>query len=64
MIGAVSMLVEANVEAGTVRADLDPETVLRALGGLLYPDPGGDWQGKAANLTDLLWRGMRMPSPR
>ena len=64
LIGAVSTLVRANVEAGTVRADLDPETVLRALGGLLFPDPGGDWQGKAANLTDLLWRGMRMSSPR
>jgi AcrR family transcriptional regulator len=64
LIGAVSTLVRANVEAGTVRADLDPETVLRALGGLLFPDPGRDWQTKAANLTDLLWRGMRMPSPR
>jgi len=29
MIGAVSTLLKANVEAGTVRADLDPETVLR-----------------------------------
>ncbi|EQD87840.1 TetR family transcriptional regulator [Saccharopolyspora erythraea D] len=59
MVGAVATLLEANVEAGTVRADLDPETVLRGLGGLLFLDPGGDWQNQTANLTDLLWRGMR-----
>jgi AcrR family transcriptional regulator len=58
MIGAVATLLKANVEAGTVRADLDPETVLRGLGGLLYLDPSGDWQSQTARLTDLLWRGM------
>jgi AcrR family transcriptional regulator len=64
MIGAVSTLMKANVEAGTVRADLDPETVLRGLGGLLYLDPGGDWQSQATSLTDLLWRGMCTDSGR
>jgi AcrR family transcriptional regulator len=58
LIGAVATLLKANVEAGTVRADLDPETVLRGLGGLLYLDRSGDWKGQTANLTDLLWRGM------
>jgi len=62
MVGAVSTLLKANVEAGTVRADLDPETVLRGLSGLLYLDPGGDWQSRTASLTDLLWRGMRTDS--
>jgi len=64
MVGAVSTLLKANVEAGTVRADLDPETVLRGLGGLLYLDPGGDWQSQAASLTDLLWRGIYTDSGR
>jgi AcrR family transcriptional regulator len=59
MVGAVATLLEANVEAGTVRADLEPETVLRGLGGLLYLDPNDDWQRQTASLTDLLWRGMR-----
>lgn len=59
MVGAVATLLKANVEAGTVRAGLDPRTVLRGLGGLLYLDPDGDWQSESANLTDLLWRGMR-----
>jgi len=58
MVEAVSTLLRANVEAGIVRADLDPETVLRGLGGLLYLDPSGDWRTQTENLTDLLWRGM------
>jgi AcrR family transcriptional regulator len=58
MVGAVSILLKANVEAGNVRADLAPETVLRGLGGLLYLDPSGDWQSHTTSLTDLLWRGM------
>jgi hypothetical protein len=59
LIEAVATLLKANVEAGTVRADLDPETVLRGLGGLLYLDRSGDWKSQTASLTDLLWRGMR-----
>jgi AcrR family transcriptional regulator len=56
--GAVSTLLAANVEAGAVRADLGPETVLHGLGGLLYLDPCGDWRRQAEALTDLLWHGM------
>lgn len=58
MVNAVATLLKANVDAGTTRTDLDPETVLRGLGGLLYLDPTGDWRGETARLTDLLWRGM------
>lgn len=58
MVEAATTLVEANVRAGTVRADLTPETVLRGLGGMLYLDPHGEWRSDAAELTDLLWRGM------
>jgi AcrR family transcriptional regulator len=56
--GAVATLLAANVEAGTVRADLEPETVQRGLGGLFYLDPHDDWRGQAEALTDLLWHGM------
>jgi hypothetical protein len=64
MVGAVAKLLRANVEAGTVRTDLDPETVLRGLAGLLYLDPGGEWRKQTASLTDLLWRGMSAPNGR
>ncbi|MBN6041025.1 TetR/AcrR family transcriptional regulator [Amycolatopsis sp. 195334CR] len=58
MVGAVATLLKANVEAGTVRAELEPETVLRGLGGLLYLDSADEWRKQAAALADLLWRGM------
>jgi AcrR family transcriptional regulator len=59
MLSAVSTLLAANVQVGSIRADLDPAIVLRALGGLLYLNPGGDWQRQTESLTDLLWTGMR-----
>ncbi len=59
MIDAVGVLLRANIEAGTVRDGLDPETVLRGLGGLMHLDPAGEWHRQTADLADLLWRGMR-----
>lgn len=58
MVDAVSILLRANIDAGNVRADLEPQTVLRGLAGLLYLNPAEDWRGQTAALTDLLWRGM------
>jgi AcrR family transcriptional regulator len=58
MTGAVETLLTANVRAGTIRAGLTPTAVLRGLSGLLLLDPQGDWRQDAADLTDLLWRGM------
>jgi AcrR family transcriptional regulator len=58
MVGAVSTLLKANADAGTVRDGLNPETVLRGLAGLLYLNPGEDWREQTAALTDLLWCGM------
>jgi hypothetical protein len=59
MISAVTTLLEANVRAGSVRADIDPETVLRGLSGLLLLSPREDWRSQTDSLTDLLWKGMR-----
>ncbi|MGH3637343.1 MAG: TetR/AcrR family transcriptional regulator [Mycobacterium sp.] len=64
LVDAVSMLLRANVEAGTVRTDLAADTVLRGLGGLLYLNPNSEWQEQTASLTDLLWRGMRAGDDR
>jgi AcrR family transcriptional regulator len=59
MLGAVSALLDANVQAGSVRPGLDPATVLRAFGGLLHLSPSGDWRSQTESLTDLIWTGMR-----
>jgi AcrR family transcriptional regulator len=58
MVGAVETLLNANIEAGTIRADLAPATVLRGLSGLLHLDPLGQWRTEATDLIDLLWQGM------
>lgn len=58
LINALTPLLRANAEAGNIRPDLNPETVLRGLGGLLYLDPKGDWRAETAELIDLIWRGM------
>jgi len=59
MLKALTTMLDANVQAGSVRPGLDPLVVMRALGGLLYLSPSGDWQKDAESLTDLLWTGMR-----
>ncbi|RZQ61396.1 TetR/AcrR family transcriptional regulator [Amycolatopsis suaedae] len=63
LLGAVATLLAANVEAGTVRPGLDPETVYRGLAGLFFLDPHGDWKAETERLTDLIWRGMRADGP-
>lgn len=58
MVGAVQILLNANVAVGTVRADVTATLVLRGLSGMMLLDPHGDWRREATGLTDLLWRGM------
>jgi AcrR family transcriptional regulator len=59
MLGAVTTLLEANIKSASVRPNLDPADVLRALGGMLHLNPHEDWRAQADRLTDLLWTGMR-----
>lgn len=61
MLGAVTALLDASVQAGAVRPGVDPSTVLLSLGGLRHLDPRGDWQRQTESLTDLLWHGLRNP---
>ncbi|MGW4490086.1 TetR/AcrR family transcriptional regulator [Amycolatopsis sp. NPDC004368] len=59
LLDALDTLLKANVAAGTVRADLSVETVMRAMGGLLLLSPDEDWKAATETLVDLVWRGMR-----
>lgn len=58
MLGAVTTLLDACVEAGAVRPGLDPRTVMLSFAGLIYLDRSGDWQRQTEKLTDLMWRGL------
>ncbi|GAA5159356.1 MULTISPECIES: TetR/AcrR family transcriptional regulator [Amycolatopsis] len=59
LVAAVATLLRANIDAGTVRADLRPEALVRGLGGLWYLQPEENWKAQTEELLDLLWRGMR-----
>lgn len=59
VVGAINTLLQANIKAGTVRSDLDPTTLMRGMGGMLFLDPSADWKTETTKLVDLLWRGMR-----
>jgi hypothetical protein len=58
LLGAVTTLLAAGVEAGAIRPGLDPRTVMLSLAGLMHLDPTGDWQRQIENFTDLLWHGL------
>jgi AcrR family transcriptional regulator len=60
---SMSRLVNAAVDAGTVRADANPDDVLRAMSGfcLISDQPG--WQEQALRLIALLCDGLRYGVP-
>jgi AcrR family transcriptional regulator len=63
VIGALSMLLQANEQAGTIRAGLDPDDVLLVLGFLWRIDPTSDWRSRADRLLDVLMDGLRAGAP-
>jgi AcrR family transcriptional regulator len=64
VIGALTLLLRANEEAGTVRPGLDPDDVLLILGFLWRIDPTSEWRAQANRLLDILVDGLRAGAPR
>jgi hypothetical protein len=61
---ALTMLLDVNEKAGTVRSGLDPDDVLLILGFLWRIDPTSDWRAQAGRLLDILMDGLRAGAPR
>ncbi|MEU6674334.1 TetR/AcrR family transcriptional regulator [Streptomyces sp. NPDC046853] len=61
---AVTLLLKANEEAGTIRPGLTPDDFLLAIAGLWQIDPHGDWQTRSGRLLDLVMDGLRAGAPR
>ncbi len=59
---AMSLLVARAAAAGDIRADVDPNDLLRALVGFTYGAAGPGWQASALRLIDILMDGLR-PQP-
>jgi AcrR family transcriptional regulator len=63
VVGALSMLLEANERAGTVRPNLDPDDVLLMMGFMWRIDPAGDWEAQSRRLLDIMMDGLRAGTP-
>jgi AcrR family transcriptional regulator len=61
--GAMVLLVDRAGAVGAIRADVDPNDLLRALVGFTYGNAGPGWQASALRLIDILMDGLRPPRP-
>jgi len=59
IIDAITLLVDRARKAGEVRADADPQDILRALIGFTYGASGPGWEASALRLIDILLDGLR-----
>lgn len=58
---ALGGLVQRAIAAGMLRADIDPEDLLRALVGMCYAQDRPGWQAKVLHLVDIFIEGLRQP---
>jgi len=56
---AVGELLQRAAAAGEIRADIDPEDLLRALVGMCYAHDGTGWQAKVLRLVEVFIDGLR-----
>jgi AcrR family transcriptional regulator len=59
--GAMTLLVESARTSGDVRADANPDDLLRALIGFTYGNSSPSWEASARRLIDILMDGLRPP---
>ncbi|MEI5100719.1 TetR/AcrR family transcriptional regulator [Streptomyces sp. PmtG] len=64
LTAAITALLRANEEAGTIRPGLTPDDFLLAIAGLWQIDPHSDWQARSAKLLDIVLDGLRAGAPR
>ena len=62
IVGALNRLLQANMTAGTLRADLNGDDVILALAGLWQLDPEGDWKAQAHRVYDIVLSGLERPA--
>jgi AcrR family transcriptional regulator len=59
IIGAINDLVARASASGDIRADVDPNDVLRGLVGFTYGNTSPGWEESALRLIDILMDGLR-----
>jgi AcrR family transcriptional regulator len=59
---AIALLVDRAVASGTIRLDIDPLDLLRALAGVAGISSAPGWEESAKRLVDILIAGVRIPT--
>jgi AcrR family transcriptional regulator len=59
LVAAITSLIEASVTAGVIRADADPDDVLKSISGVSLVSGEPDQREQARRLLDLLMDGLR-----
>jgi len=63
MAEAIGQLMAAAVGAGAIRADITPDTVFRAMGGVCASHDQPGWESGAREVVRLLYDGLRYTAP-
>lgn len=60
---AITSLLEANHEAGTIRPGVTADDFILLIGGLWLIDPRGDWKPRAEQLLNIVMDGLQAGAP-
>ncbi len=63
ILGALRQLLEAGAADGTLRADVDPEDVMRIINASWYLPDGPEWRDTVGRMLDLVIDGLRYGTP-
>lgn len=63
VINAAQMLLDANVEAGTIRSGITADDFFLAIAGIWQIDASEDWRPRLTWLMDLVMEGLRRDAP-
>jgi AcrR family transcriptional regulator len=63
VINAAQMLLDANVEAGTIRSGITADDFFLAIAGIWQIDASEDWRPRLTWLMDLVMEGLRRGAP-
>ncbi len=59
MLDAITLLIDAAERAGSIRAGVEPEDVLRVMSGIWLVSDGPDWSTRSRRMIELLMDGLR-----
>ncbi|MGD9894489.1 MAG: TetR/AcrR family transcriptional regulator [Dehalococcoidia bacterium] len=63
ILGALRLLLDAGAAAGTLRADVTPDDVMRVINGIWYLPDGPQWRDTVGRMLDLVIDGLRYGVP-